>query len=162
MTQGCIGASHGSFDLIRQAAPIWPHRSRIRSLRILKFSKIHEFYWILKMPTEFYFEIQYFNFDWKITITLLQSQKHSTVTSQTRIGVNQSQNQQQPLFPFNSCFNTVHSLNVLQFNHKTYQYQSSKNSVHVIGLHDVTTTVGKTPLCKIWKSADAKKLFYYY
>jgi len=33
-----------------------------------------------------------------------------------------------------------------------------KNSVHVIGLHDVTATVGKTPLCKIWKSADAKKV----
>ena len=25
----------------------------------------HEFYWIFKMSTEFYFEIQYFNFDWK-------------------------------------------------------------------------------------------------
>jgi len=33
-----------------------------------------------------------------------------------------------------------------------------KNSVH--SLHDVTATVGKTPLCKILKSADAKKLFY--
>ena len=33
-------------------------------------------------------------------------------------------------------------------------------SVHVIGLHDVTATVGKTPLCKIWKSADPKKLLY--
>jgi len=34
------------------------------------------------------------------------------------------------------------------------------NSVYVIGLHvhDVTATVGKTPLCKIWKSADAKKV----
>ena len=29
-----------------------------------------------------------------------------------------------------------------------------KNSVHVIGLQDVTATVDKTPLCKIWKSAD--------
>jgi len=26
-----------------------------------------------------------------------------------------------PLFPFNNCFNIVHNLNVLQFNHKTYQ-----------------------------------------
>jgi len=33
-----------------------------------------------------------------------------------------------------------------------------KNSVHVIGLHDVTATVDKTPRCKIWKSADAEKL----
>ena len=31
------------------------HRSRIRILWILKNFKIHEFYWILKMPTEFYF-----------------------------------------------------------------------------------------------------------
>jgi len=34
-----------------------------------------------------------------------------------------------------------------------------KNSVHVIGLHDVTATVDKTPRCKIWKSAEAEKLF---
>ena len=53
-----------------------------------------------------------------------------------------------PFFPFNSCFNIVHSLNVLQFNHKTYQ-QPPKNSVHVIDPHDVTVTVGKTMLCKI-------------
>jgi len=26
-----------------------------------------------------------------------------------------------PLFPFNSCFNIVQNMNVLQFNHKTYQ-----------------------------------------
>ena len=47
------------------------------------------------MRAEFYFEIQYFNFDWKIAITLLRCHrntqpwqvtvKHSTVTSQTQI-----------------------------------------------------------------------------
>jgi len=36
-----------------------------------------------------------------------------------------------------------------------------KNSVHLIGLHDVTATVDKTPLCKI-RSADAQKIFYVY
>ena len=36
-----------------------------------------------------------------------------------------------------------------------------KNSFHVIGLNDVTATVGKTLLCKIWKSADAKKIAMY-
>jgi len=38
-------------------------------------------YWILKMPTEFSIEIQYFNFDWKKIYkhTSLQSQKYSTV-----------------------------------------------------------------------------------
>ena len=33
-----------------------------------------------------------------------------------------------------------------------------KNSVHVIGLHDVTATVDKTPLCKIWKSLPTQKV----
>ena len=37
----------------------------------------HEFYWIFKMPTEFYFEIQYFNFDWNITITLPHSHRNT-------------------------------------------------------------------------------------
>jgi len=64
-----------------------------------------------------------------------------------------------PLFPLNSCFNIVHNVNVLQFNHKHISNRQ-KNSVHVIGLHDVTATMDKTPFCKIWKSADAKKLFY--
>ena len=80
-----------------------------------------------------------------INHTSSQSQKHSTETSQTQINVIQSQNQQQPI---DSCFNIVHNLNVLRFNHKTYQ-QSPKDSVHVIGLHDVTATVDKSPLCKI-------------
>ena len=52
---------------------IWiRYRSRTRTLWIKK-NKIHRFYSILKMPTEFYFEIQYLNFNWKITITLLHS-----------------------------------------------------------------------------------------
>jgi len=37
------------------------------------FFLIHEFYWILKIPTEFYFKTQYFNFDWKL-------QSHFTAT----------------------------------------------------------------------------------
>jgi len=50
------------------------------------------------MPTEFYFKIQYRNFDCKnYNHTLLQSQKHSKVTNQTQISVIQSQNQQQPI-----------------------------------------------------------------
>jgi len=47
---------------------------------------------VLKIPTKFYFEIQYFNFDWKkYNHTSSQSQKHSTVTSQTEISVIQSE-----------------------------------------------------------------------
>ena len=59
------------------------------------------------MPTEFYFKIQNFNFDWKITQSS-QSQKHSTVKSLTQICVIQSQNQQQPIVPIQYLFQ--HSL----------------------------------------------------
>jgi len=55
------------------------------------------------MPTEFYFEIQYFNFDLKnYNHTSLQSEKHSTVTSQNQISVIRSQNQQQSIVLINS------------------------------------------------------------
>ena len=105
-----------------------------------KKNKIHEIDWILKMLTEFYFKIQYFNFDWEITITLLHSYRNTqqwqvrfkSVLSRVRIS-------NSPLFQFNCYFNVVHSPNVLQFNHKTYQ-QSPKYSVHE--LH--TLTVGPT------------------
>ena len=61
------------------------------------------FFWILKTPTQFYFEIQYFNFDWKITITLLHSHRNTeqwqvrlrSVLFRVRIS-------NSPLFPFNS------------------------------------------------------------
>ena len=53
----------------------------------------------LKMFTEFYFEIQYFTFELKITITLL-----CTVKSQTQISVIQSQNQQQSIVPIQQLF----------------------------------------------------------
>jgi len=71
------------------------------------------------MPAECYLEIQYFNFDWKITITLLHSHRNTkqvrrkSVLFRLRISNN-------TLFPFNSCFDIVHNLNVLQFNHKTH------------------------------------------
>jgi len=39
-----------------------------------------------------------------------QSQKHSTVESQTQISVIQSQNQQQPIVPIQQCFNIVHNI----------------------------------------------------
>ena len=71
------------------------------------------------MPNEFYFKIQYFNFDWKL-------QSHFFAVTDTlngekpevlfRVTICNS-----PLLSFNSCFNVVHNLNVLQFNHKTYQ-----------------------------------------
>jgi len=38
---------------------------------------IQEFYWILKMPAEFYFEICYFNFDCNITIILLHNPRNT-------------------------------------------------------------------------------------
>jgi len=83
---------------------VWT-RWRIQILRISNIFKIHEFYWILKMLSEFYFEIQYFNFEWKITITLL----HSRINTQqwqvkTQISVIQSQNQQQPVVPIQQLF----------------------------------------------------------
>jgi len=114
------------------------------------------------VPTEFYFEIQYFNYDWKITTALLNGHRNTqqwqvrlkSVLFRVRIS-------NSPLFPFNTCFNIVHSLNVLQLNHKTYQSSSKKNWVHIIGLHNITAAVGKTPLCKIWKSADAEKVSIY-
>ena len=74
------------------------------------------------MPTDFYFEIQYVNFDRKVTSTLLHSSRntqHSKVRLKSvlfRVTISKS-----PLFTFNSCFNIVHNMNVLQFNHKTYQ-----------------------------------------
>ena len=95
------------------------HKSRIRILRILLFLQIHEFYWILKMPSEFYFEIQCHNSDWKVTIPLLQSHRN-TQQRQVRLKsvLFRVKISNSPLFPFNSCSNIVHSLNVFQFNHK--------------------------------------------
>ena len=59
------------------------------------------------MPTEFYFGIQYF------TLILTEKlQSHLFTVTETH---------NSPLFPFNICFSIVHSLNVLQFNHKTYR-----------------------------------------
>ena len=83
------------------------------------FFKFMNFYWILKMLTEFCFKIQYFNFD---LMTLLHSHRNTqqwkvrlkSVLFRVRIS-------NSPLFPFNGCFNIVRNLNVLQFNHKTYQ-----------------------------------------
>ena len=71
---------HGSHGLT--------HTLRIRILWILKCFNIHEFHWILKMPTEFYFQILQFNLDYK-----LQSPKHSRVTSQTQISVSGSESE---------------------------------------------------------------------
>jgi len=116
-------SSHeSSFETKAVATAGGCHRSGIRILRILSIFKIHEFYWISKMLTEFYFEIQYFNLDWKITFTLLHGRRNTqqrqvrlrSVSFRVRIS-------NSPLFPFNSCFNIFHNLNVLQFNHKTYQ-----------------------------------------
>ena len=70
------------------------------------------------MPTEFYFKIQYISFDWKITITLLYSHRN---TQQWKVRLKSLLFRVSPLFPLNSCFSKVYSLNVLQFNHKTYQ-----------------------------------------
>ena len=39
---------------------------RVSGCYEFKKNKIHEFYWILNIPTEFYLEILYFNFDWKL------------------------------------------------------------------------------------------------
>ena len=92
------------------------HRSRIRILWVFfKFTNFTEF---KKMPTDFYFKIQYFNFDWKIIITLLHGHRNTqqwqvrlkSVLFRVRIS-------NSPLLPFNNCFNIVHNLNVLQFNH---------------------------------------------
>jgi len=64
------------------------------------------------MPTEFYFEIQYFNCDWNITTTLLHSHRNTQL----------------------------------------WQVRDAAATVVVKRRH--------IRLCKIWKSGDAKKLFY--
>jgi len=51
----------------------------------------------LKCPLNFILKFSYNH-------TSLQSQKHSTVTSQTQIDVIQSQNQQQPIVPIQQLF----------------------------------------------------------
>jgi len=63
------------------------------------------------MPTEFYFEIQYFNFHWKCTLSFLHNHRN---TQQWQVSVIQSQNQQQSIVRIQQFFNIVHSLNVLQ------------------------------------------------
>ena len=92
--------------------------------------------------------------------TSSQPQKHLTVESQTQISVILSQNQQQRIVPVQQLFqhswqpecSPVKSQNISVTPQKKL---SSRNS-----LHDVTATLGKTLLCKIWKSADLKNLFY--
>ena len=80
----------------------------------LKNFGIHEFYSILKMPTEFYFEIQYFILIIKLlsrffAVTETLNSDKSRLKS-VLFGVRISNS---PLFPFNSCFNTVHLNNVV-------------------------------------------------
>jgi len=71
------------------------------------------------------FKTQYFNSDRKITRpyhTPSQSQKHSTVTSQTQISVIQSHNQQQRVVPIQRMFQHSSQPECSpQFNHTTYQ-----------------------------------------
>ena len=97
------------------------------------------------MPAELYFEIQYFNFDWKITIILLHSHRN---TQQWQVRLKS--------VLFSVRISNSNNVPIQQF----ISVIAKKNSVHVIGRHNVTATVGKTPLCKIWKPTDAKKLFY--
>jgi len=79
------------------------HRWRIQILWILTIFKIHEFYWILTVPTEFSFKIQYFNVDCKITITILHSHRN---TQQWKVRLKsvlfRVKISNSPLFPFNS------------------------------------------------------------
>jgi len=104
-----------------------------------------------KMHMEFYFKIQYLFFDWKITITLLQSQKHSAVTKSDSDEC-YSESESATAHCSHSTvvsFNIVHNLDILPYNRK---HNSNRQKLHVLGLHDVTATVGKTPLCKIcWR-----------
>ena len=68
------------------------------------------------MPTEFYFTIQYFNFDWKLPL-------HFSTVTETLNSEKSDSNQcysESESATADSTFN-IHSLNVLQFNHKTYQ-----------------------------------------
>ena len=53
------------------------HRSKIRILWISILKKIMNFTEFKKMPSEFYFEIQYFNFDKKFSNTSSQTQSDS-------------------------------------------------------------------------------------
>ena len=108
----------------------WPERSNYafdfmdRESEFYEFQTklTHEFYTeFKKMPTEFYFESQYFNFEWKITTTLLHS--HRNIQQRDQSGSSQCYSvrlSNSILFPFDSCFNIVHSLNANLPTQKSY------------------------------------------
>jgi len=83
------------------------------------------------------------------------------VTSQTQISVIQSQNQQQPIVPIQHLFQHSSQPECSPAQSQNISIIIQKNWVHIIGLHNITAAVGKTPLCKIWKSADAEKVSIY-
>jgi len=65
----------------------------------------HEFYTeFKKIPTEFYFESQYFNFEWKITTTLLHSDRNTQQWQVRLKSVLFSQTQQQHIVPIQQLF----------------------------------------------------------
>jgi len=70
----------------------------------------------LKCPVNFVLK-----FGTLILTEKLQSHFFAVTDTQTQSVLFRVRISNSPVFPFNSCFNIVHSLNVLQFNHKTYQ-----------------------------------------
>jgi len=71
------------------------------------------------------------------------------MTSQTQVSVIQSQNQQQPIVPIQQLFQHSSQPECSPVYSQNISVIAKKNSVHVLGLHDATTTVDKAPLCKI-------------
>ena len=118
---------------------------------------IREFYWILNCLLNVIFKIRTLILAAKL-IALLHSHRNTQ-----KSGSNQCYSESE-LTTAHCSHSTVVST---QFT--TWMFSSlitkhinnrQKNPVHVIGIpvHVVTATVDKTPLCKIWKSADAKKV----
>ena len=97
------------------------HRPRIRILWILPSFFIREFYWILNCLLNVIFKIRTLILAEKLIARLhshRNTQKRQVRLKSVLFRVRISNS---PLFPFNSHFNIVHNLKVLQFNHKTYQ-----------------------------------------
>ena len=143
----CIGRESGFYEF-----------NFLNSWILLNFKNAHNF--ILKFSTliltKNYNHINFFT----VTETLDQQWQVRLKSVLFRVRISNS-----PLFTFNSCFNKVHSPGALQFNDKTYINNRQKNSVHGIGYMTSqqlwVKRCGWEFACKIWKSADAKKVILY-
>ena len=104
----------------------------------------------VKHVCEFYFKIQYFNFDWKI-------QSHFFTVTET---LNSEKSDSYQCYSESESATAHCSHSTVVSTYFTTWMFCSLITKHINNRHDVTATVDKTLLCKIRKSADAKKLFH--